>query len=284
MYTNEQVASKLREHLEKRPFAPILEYSKEKDNLNALKLMCVLDYYVAERNLYDKIKPHPKLLHQLLNFHSYVTFKYYDCRVSNLQKYQLKCSFCELVCPYNLMLAHMAVSHNSHISLKQCSFCKRSSLEDHLSSNSLDTCYNKYLKQHDVNDKNNQINKIVIDFYSLAANLAKQLDVVISRVGTFTGNGYKRKENINHPISGLSKNCIVFEQRKVNKTIHNKKLDPIFERVVEYLFGGNGLSRLMMRKSTDDPEIIIISSDEEDEIDTNERQKTPNDHKEHVSR
>lgn len=274
MCSDQELVEKMREHLEKCSFAPILENSKEKYDVKAVKLMFVVDFFMTEHNLYEKINPHPKMLNELLQFNSYGSFKYYGCQVNRrIDNRLLKCTFCELIGPYALVITHIAINHNAHISLKQCAYCKRDNLISHVTNNSLDTCYNNYLQKHGVNVTDDNVSNIVVEFYTFLRNLAKQLDVLSLRSSTFSGIGNQSNEKLNHNIRNFPTMVKVFKQKGSKKVVNNDKLDRIFERVVEFTFGGNGISRLMKRKIEDDVDIMSISSDEDDENDLHQRQE-----------
>lgn len=81
-----------------RPIASILEKSTEKNDLKALKVMCVIDFEMDKRGYYVQMEKHHKLKEQLLNFHSFGSLQFYDCRVNaGIGSRVLQCKFCELI-------------------------------------------------------------------------------------------------------------------------------------------------------------------------------------------
>ncbi|XP_031622453.1 uncharacterized protein LOC116340226 [Contarinia nasturtii] len=264
--------NKLQTYLSNRPIGPIFHNSKEKDDLEALKLMCVLDYYATNRKLYPIIMAQPKLLQHLMQLNSYSSFQYYNCQVNHaIGERQFQCAFCELLGPYALIMTHMAINHDSHMSLKMCAYCKRESVVDHNANGTLEVCYNQYLKKYGIDLANDEKLKIVTDFYKLLKDLAESLNVVIQRVEHFTGRFQPRTEQIPRKIPNFPTTCMVFTPRRSSKKMKSDKLDYLFNMVVGFVFGGNGVSRLKSRaKSQEDVEIVVIDDDDDDE-NTNNR-------------
>lgn len=130
-------------HLPKRPFAPSLERSKEKNSEEALKVMCVDDYFIEQDSLYDRIIGQPKLLEQLMMFKSYRSSQYfhYDTIGIGIGNQLLKCKDCELVGPYGCILTHMAINHDMHIGLVHCAYCKRQKVATHMEEETFEDCY-----------------------------------------------------------------------------------------------------------------------------------------------
>lgn len=185
-------------HLSKRPFAMILEQSSEKTNSIALQLMCIIDYYMEESHLYARIAriKCPKLLMQLMKFHTFAAFKYYDYRASRkIGDKILRCKFCDLVGLYPLILTHMAVNHNAHIGLKSCAYCNRDELKMHFSNGSFDHCYEHYIRKHQV-IKNDEICEIVTTYYGLIKGIAEKLNICTVRNHAYAGTGYTSIEKI----------------------------------------------------------------------------------------
>lgn len=264
------------EYLRNRPIQPILNNSSEKDNLKALKMMTVIDYYTDQRNLYAKMNIEPKLLQQLMKFYSYANFEYFDCQVNrSIGDRLLQCKFCEFIAPYSLVLTHMALNHNNHISTKTCAYCNRLDLVEHSNNDSLQKCYEKYLATYSI--KSDTIDTTVkVDFYKLLKDIARSLGVIITRSETFVGIGYARIEPIAKKIANFPRNCTVFTQKINHKGLNDRKLDDSFKTIIELMHGGNGLSRLMQNKKTNNDtadDVIIILSDEDDD---NNQQKSGN--------
>lgn len=265
---------KLIEYLKKRPIAPILVGSKEKNDLKALKLMCVVDYYAEKHGHFKEIRKFPKLMHQLLNFRSYSNFQYYDCHVnSGIGARLLQCKSCELVGPYALIMTHMAVNHNQHVSLTRCAFCSREYLSAHIQNDSLDGCYLEYMHKRGVTVISDDQRNIHIEFNKLLKDLSRALNVLITRTESFAGTGYRSIEPVQRKIPDFPRTCTVSKTKTSNKRVDDSKLDDYFRLVISYIFGGNGISRLTGTHEEENEEIVILSSeDENDENITNNRE------------
>lgn len=86
------------EHLMSRPIASIVENSKERCNEIALKLMCIVDYRLEKLKLYPEMEAISKLTEQLLKFHSFGSFNYFNYKMpyNMFGTKVLKCKNCEL--------------------------------------------------------------------------------------------------------------------------------------------------------------------------------------------
>lgn len=256
-------------HLSKRPIAPILEQSSEKTNPVALQLICILDYYMEERRLYAQIAKvqSPKLLMQLLKFHSFVSFKYYDYRASRkIGDKILRCKFCDLIGPYTNILTHMAINHNAHIGLKMCAYCNREELKVHFSNGSFNHCYDHYIRKRQV-IKDDEITEIVANSYGLIKEISEKLNVCTVRNHAFAGTGYTAIEKIAQKYGrDFPTDCIIFQQRNFEKPIKSDILQKEFVRVIGFMYGGNRISRLMSStaETAGDENVIEISDDDEE--------------------
>ncbi|XP_031622385.1 uncharacterized protein LOC116340201 isoform X2 [Contarinia nasturtii] len=258
-------------HLSKRPIAVVMEQSNEKTNLVALQLMCIIDYYMEERRLYDRIVKTecPKLLLQLMKFFTFVSFKYYDYRASRKIGNQiLRCKFCALIGHYTCILSHMAINHNAHIGLKQCAYCYREELKTHFDDCTFDTCYETYMRKHHVH-KNDNIIEIVATFYGLIKEIAEKLNQCTVRNHAYAGIGYATIEKIAQKYGrDFPTDCIIFQQRNYEKPIKSDLLQKEFVRVIGFMYGGNRISRLINNADTIFDTHVIVISDDEDEYDT----------------
>lgn len=255
----------LRAHLVKRPIAAIFENSNEKNDETALKFMCLVDYYVAEHKFYDEFVKYPKLMAQLLRFHSYSSFVFYSYpAIRTISGHLLQCKFCELTGPYSHILTHMAINHNAHIGLKTCAYCNRSQLIEHMQNGTFNTCYQHYMTTHGIDP--NAVNvEIVNNFYKLLKNISSALDVLIFRTEAFAGIGYRKTVDIERLYgSDFPTTCTVYSPRSNGKRINVNKLNHMFGTVVSFMYGGNGLSRFEQRQQQENDDSIIISDDEED--------------------
>lgn len=260
-------------HLSKRPIALVLERSSEKTNPIALQLMCIIDYYMEERHLYARISKtqNPKLLMQLMKFHTYISFKYYDYRASRkIGDKILRCKFCNLIGPYAYILTHMAVNHNAHIGLKLCAYCNRQELKIHFNDGLFEHCYDHYIRKQQM-IKDDEICEIVAAFYSLIKEIAEKLNICTVRNHAYAGTGYTSIAKIAQKYGrDFPSDCIIFQQRNFEKPIKSDTLQKEFVRVISFMYGGNRISRLVSNVETATDENIIVISDDEEEYTHNE--------------
>lgn len=266
-------------YLSNRPIEPILRESKEKDDLMALKLMSIIDYSIEKKSLYEKMQDQPKLKKQLMQFHSYGKFKYYDIQVYGaIGERLLQCKLCDLVGPYAYILTHMAIVHNSHISTKTCAYCNRKDIIAHSLDKSLQMCYDEYLKKYDIQPAT--INtEVIVEFFELIKKIAKELGVIVSRNDLFTGTGYPHIEFIQKPICNFPKTCTVYSPKNSYKKMNPVTLDNYFQMVTDSMIGGNGMSRLTqntMENDENEQDVVVLSSDDEGQERENNTQQKPN--------
>lgn len=268
------------QHLKKGLFAPIFEQSAEKTDPVALKMMCVVDYNVQCWNLYHRMQAvGPKLMRQLMQFRSYGTFKYYDYLVgSDIEKFVLKCKFCDLIGPYGYILTHMAINHDTHIGLKLCVYCKRIDLKQHFVNNSLDDCYAEYIRNNDI-EMDEDVCDIVTAFYDTLKGLAAKFKIKTLRNYGFTGKGRQVSERLPRSYgSDIDRNIKVIRVltpsiKAKNISGHVDALNHEFKRVMSFLYGGNNDSRMMQQATgansngCDQNDTIVISDDSDDEVD-----------------
>lgn len=223
---NDALIKKLTEYLSNRRIASVFEKSDEKMDLQALKLMCIVDNE-CEKSVYHKIESYPKMFKQLLKFKSYSNFKYFDCRIdSALNNRILQCFFCEFVAPYALTFTHMAMNHDVHTSLKQCAYCKRSDLSTHISQDTLEACYKRYILKYMVDYISEEQTMGIRRFYEIMKSISIELGVLIDRVSTYNGTGNAKTQNIK--IDGFKTTFTTFTPRNSSKTIDPNVLDNIF--------------------------------------------------------
>lgn len=256
---------KIREHLEGRPIAPNLAACKEKDSVLALKLLCVIDYFIEKRKLNADIDAIPKMREQLLNWHSYESFRFYNYSASNwFTREILQCKRCEFIGPYLTTLIHMvsieislgsllckkkpninsivllvrisqAVNHDLHIGLKKCAWCSRMNFQEHIAQNTVQECYEMYLAKEQIH--NPDYPKVVVDFYDMIKTIAGALEVKICRKDSFAGIGYKSKDYLFDVDSDgdVDQSVTVFSmKRKYRKEINTLELNKLFRKAMEH--------------------------------------------------
>lgn len=182
---------RLQEHLSKRPIAPVFKNLKEHEKSDeiAQKFMCIVDYELNKNDLYARLNQtnSPKLLHELLGFHSYKSFTYYEyVSGSFLEGKFLQCKFdqCEFIGPYLLTLTHMAINHNTDVGSTICEYCNDQDLREHFLEDTFDECYQNYLDNKHISDgviEENTVHQIILDFYNMLKECSKKLEVYTKR-------------------------------------------------------------------------------------------------------
>lgn len=227
---------KIREHLEGRPIALILAVCKEKDSALALKLLCVIDYFIEKRQLNADIDSIPKMREQLLNWHSFESFRFYNYLASGwFTREILQCKRCEFIGPYLTTLTHMAVNHDLHIGLKKCAWCNRMDFQEHIAQNTVQECYEMYLAKEQIH--NVVYPKVVVDFYDMLKTIGGALEVKIRRREPFGGIGYKSKDYLFDIDSDgdVDQSVTVFSmKRKHRKEINTLELNKLFRKAMEH--------------------------------------------------
>lgn len=230
----------LKTYLLTRPIAIVLEKldESEKNDEVALKFMCLVDCEMEKHGLYARISDtnFPKLRMELLSFHTYKSFVYYDYQ--NIQKFNgmhLQCSRCQFFGPLAVTLTHMSINHNISLSHTICAYCGRDEWKKHFSEyGSLERCYQEYLRKIDVSTVvlgATVVHQIVEDFYCILKKLSESLKVVTRRqINYYTGKGRDEPEivTVQHG-KHVRSSCIVYKKRPVKKSIPIQKLNGMFE-------------------------------------------------------
>lgn len=263
-------------HLKKQPIASIYENCNEKDNSIALILMCVVDFSIQRdaRNLYDRMKNvNPKLMSQLLQFHSYSMFTYYDYQMNKtkLGKLVFQCSHCQLIGPVACILTHLAINHNIHLPGSVCVYCKHKEFRRHFDDNTFDECYKKYILKNDIKWDEN-VCSIIYDFYDVLKRLAVTLNVCVSRQHGYAAKGRASVEKLNQDYGkDFPTECTVFNQKTPQSKATSKNvltqfqtLFKVFVDIVSYQYGGNRTSRLTQTQPTRKDVIVINDNDDGD--------------------
>lgn len=238
--------SKMLEHLRGRKIAPILNTSIG-SNTTALKMLCILDYEMEKANLYTEILAMPKLLGQLLSFHSFTQFHYFKYNLPmETDGKVLKCKYCELIGPYLIVLEHMVINHNFHANARLCMWCDKLELETHNVSHTLDQCYGNYLFK----SKFATIHypTVIVKFYDLLRKVAQKLRVRTIRQKSFrNAMDSSSSEMIPHTDDTIDRNIVVYRPKMCNRTFKNVNDDAMEilyknamkniykERAVEYI-------------------------------------------------
>lgn len=190
---DEKLRQTIMDHLMSRPIASIVVNSMEKDFDIALKMMCVIDFFVEKRDLYAEIKATPKLLDQLLRFRFFGSFKFreYQLKKSSLGNKLLQCESCEFTAPYITTLEHMVMSHDLHKSALICQYCQTTRLREHDENHTLDNCYLNYQIRQQINT-NHPCPPVIVEFYKLIRKIAAKLGVNVKRNDHFNACGNTR--------------------------------------------------------------------------------------------
>lgn len=232
--------ARLNAYLRGRPFARIFEQCYEKDDIVALKFMCILDHEMDRLNLYADINAtNPKMLALLMQFRSFAAFRYYEYNVrKDIGARILRCKFCALIAPYAYIFTHMAINHNTHIGLKLCAYCNRTELDTHFDENSLEQCYHSYLRRIECHSHESNINVhvVVTKYFKLLKALAQNFDVHTVRHKQFIGRGYSSVERLHQNYGDDFPNvCMVFKQparKKKNDLSTSAEFDVFFKRIM----------------------------------------------------
>lgn len=246
---------KLIEHLSSRPIAPIFGRldENEKNDENALKFMCVVDYEMSKKRVYDRIAAliratnYPKLLNELLGFNSYKSFRYFEYHGNqHFDGKYLRCQSapCEFVGPYMLTLTHMAINHNAHHGTKICLYCKKFELKMHNTTDSFGKCYKNYRDEEEIPHvfiESTGVNEVISEFYAVLKDCSKSLDVYTQRhLYGFVGKLYNQKESLVGNYGGdIAPEITIGATRGTPKPIPIGKLNKVFEKVMIHYYGGN---------------------------------------------
>lgn len=187
--------NRLTAYLQKRPIAPILAQSDEKQNLTALKFMVILDHETERNQLYTRMRMvnSTSLMLQLMQFHKFESFTFYDySRIRREMKtFVLQCSACGLIASYACIMVHMAVNHNLHMGSKMCGYCDRAEIQKHIDNNTLDRCCGNYLRERNITKWDTTVCKIVAEFYDMLKIISEKFSVV-----TFRNHNYAAKRYV----------------------------------------------------------------------------------------
>lgn len=259
------------QHLQQGAFAQIFRNANANEQCNpvAVKLMCIVDYNVQRLNLYELMRAaYPKLVAQLLQFHSYGMFKYFDYTVGlEIGQRVLQCKFCELIGPYALILTHMSVNHDAHIGSKQCVYCNRTELRKHFGDGTLAECYTNYLERTHIQRDENVCN-IVTEFYKMLKNISSDFDISTIRNHGFAGKGHGTVERLSGGYdSDVDDTVTIYKNRSSKSKFKNISrrliaLDQQFSHAMNQLYGSN-FKRLFVRPATSPNDTIVISSEDD---------------------
>lgn len=226
----------------------------EKNDETAIKFMCVVDFEVQRKNLYEQMATTniPKLFQQLLGFHSYKYFTYYDYQDSSLLSGKnLQCRQCELFGPYTTILTHMATNHNISIGNKLCAYCENCELNRHFEDASLQRCYNNYLRTKAISDIEREairVHQVVKEFYNVLKLFSKTMDVLVYRkLHSYAGTGLRRPDHLTTYFDNMDRDLsytITYFQRNISSK-PKEKLNKLFILVVQTMCGGDALSRFI---------------------------------------
>lgn len=240
---NANMNSKILEHLKGRPIAPIVNASSETNNDKALKLMCIIDYYLEEKDLYKDLEAVPKLIKQLLQLHSFGSFKYFKYILPKTQVTGkiLSCKHCELQGPYSTIIEHMVIRHNMHPSAQWCMWCEKTEFIDHEHSSS-EWCYNEYY-QH-LSDK--IFFPVITPIHEMLETLADKLKMKINRTKEYKHALYAQKlEYLESKIDDdISNEIFVYRPKKASKKVFDLDvLEKLFQNAMEHFHGAEAHER-----------------------------------------
>lgn len=239
--------AKILNHLKERPLAPIVNASKEIGDINALKLMCIIDHILEINGFYSAFEAMPKLMNQLLSFHSYGAFKFFKYTLPKFvfDHKSLKCKNCELIGPYKTVVQHMVINHNIHIRSDMCMWCEKVDLQTHKSESSLDVCYQMYWLKFSSKKFPSEVTK----FYELLEDLAKSLKVIVNR------NNFKNLHlsKTHEQLKGIESNelsidvCIYTPKKQSKKVFDAKALEGHFIKAMVHFYDADAYQRFTFR-------------------------------------
>ncbi|XP_031624228.1 uncharacterized protein LOC116341361 [Contarinia nasturtii] len=238
------MTDQLIKHLSTRKeIAPVYMEYKQGIGEHGLKFMSILDFLTEKKGLYKEMSKYPKLKMQLMKLHSYETFQYYNINLTKETKAiigdkVLKCKWCDLVGPYKLIFEHMVVSHNSHISVKDCAYCQK---DRTVHKDRSMPCYEQYLQRNEIDlSELKDIIDIIEEFFMILEQFAEHFKVRINRQETYAGEKRMKKNAIAFEF-GLMADA--YKPKTSKKTFCDDELDKLFSIAMTQFYGGNGLPR-----------------------------------------
>lgn len=231
--------AKLLAHLQTRPIAQIALNSRENQDLQALKLMVVIDHQIAKKNMYSEMAKQPKLLQHLMTFYSFKNFQYfkYDIAKHFVGEKVLQCRNCELIAPYAVIQTHSAITHNLHLSGKKCAWCNELDLKLHVGDRTVQQCYENYLERNAITDTSYPA--VIDHFYNLLRQIAIRLGVETKRNYFYNASTFKRSENLPCFDDDIDRVCRVEYTRSTKKKINQEKLDLFFKHAMDEFYAAN---------------------------------------------
>lgn len=230
---------KILAHLQSRPISPIVNASKETDDVRALKMICVIDHHLEINGAYPELRAMPKLMGELLNLHSFGSFKYYKYHLPKLTfDYKiLQCKRCELIGPYQTVIEHMVICHNLHLTPSTCMWCEKVDVQQHIYDSTLEQCYQAYVPRFSSISHPPIIKKV----YKVLEKLATTLNVRTIRRENFK-NSHKVKEfDIIPPVDqsdDIDHHIIVFRaSKRAHKGPADDALEKLFRNAIQHFYG-----------------------------------------------
>lgn len=144
-----------------------------------------------------------------------------------------------------LTLTHMAINHNAHYGAKLCLYCENAiELRTHLTNNTLQQCYESYLRREQISDiitESNGVYDVISDFYAVLKECSKNLDIYTQRkLYCYMGKVYNQKETLDGDYGGDIAPEVAVRATKVPlKLIPTRKLNQVFDSVIEQFYGGS---------------------------------------------
>lgn len=228
-------------HLSSRPFASILRHQLLRgENSIALKLMCIIDYLLETKHLYPEILGEPKLSEQLLRFHNFEQFHYYEYKLSDFPfgDWVLACQCCEFIAPYKYTLEHMVLSHNRHLSAELCHWCGQHELREHTQYDTLSQCFHNYYFNKLGSYAGAQHNILIKNVFTQFRWLASKLGVKTYRNTSYRASKSTVKEMLAtgaNDNADIAKEIFVTKtQIRTVKTIKLNQLDVLFQKAMDH--------------------------------------------------
>lgn len=228
------------DHLRSRPIAPLLHHTVCENEI-ALKVMCILDYLLQQKQLYVEILCQPKLLRQLLGFESYANFHYFEYKLNfPFNPWLLACKCCEFRGAYIDTLEHMALAHGRHESAELCHWCSKTPIRTHIEQSTYAACYDAYLRSNQVSDADalKPLITVVNRVFAQIRYMATKLGVKTLRRDNYQARQKMVKDKIENNAgddADISNEILVTKTPKlVVKTIQLDQLEKLFGEAMNH--------------------------------------------------
>lgn len=155
------------------------------------------------------------------------------CVRDNTRAHGHQSQFSEYFNHYKTLIVRLPIDlscqnqHFQHANIKLCMWCERTKFKTHISQNTLNQCYGKYVESKQLNDFKPP--KAIKTFYDLLRKLAKDLDVKIARSESFRCS----TNNTNDVVNDM----VVFTwKHESNKQINLSALETLYQKAMLHFY------------------------------------------------